>query len=91
MTSRSRPFPWLGYLVTFLLIMAVSLSPVLVLIYVNATSGQAPLDLAGLMASWGILGYLLLAPFVIGGALFLLWLFAIPAHLLARHRLRSRP
>ena len=47
MKGDSKPFPWLGYLIALVLVMALSLSPVLLLLYVNATSGEPPLDFVG--------------------------------------------
>ncbi|SMQ85973.1 hypothetical protein SAMN06295905_3269 [Devosia lucknowensis] len=88
MADRSKRFPWLGHLVVFCLIGAFSMSPVIWLAVVNAQSSGAQIGLTDLMAQWGILGWLVTTPFVIGPFLFLVW-GAIAAIHLALH-LRRR-
>lgn len=90
MSTPLPRFTWLGYAVTLVVILIFALSPAIAVGVVNATSGEPPTDLAGLMASWGVLGWLMLAPVVLGGMLFLLWMLALPIHLIAWQRKRRR-
>ncbi len=87
-------FPWLPYAVTLVVIGLFTFSPVIALALANASHAGTPLQLTDLMAAWGVLGWLVLAPFPIGMVAFGGWLVALLTHLwVRRHQRRkaSRP
>ncbi|ODT71827.1 MAG: hypothetical protein ABS75_06735 [Pelagibacterium sp. SCN 63-23] len=90
MSGGQRRFPWLGHGIVLLLILLISLSPVIALAVLNARQAGAPMQLTDLMASWGVLGWLVTVPFTLGGFLFVLWMLVIPLHYLAWRRSRMR-
>lgn len=92
MQARQKRFPWLGHLVVFCLIGVFSLLPVIWLAVVNAQNPGAPIGLADLAAGWGILGWLVMTPFVLGPILFLIWGLVAGIHLVIYlRRLKGQP
>lgn len=89
-TGQPR-FPWLTYAIILVVIGLFTFSPVIALAFANADHVGEPLQLTYLMAQWGVLGWLLLAPFPIGIFAFGGWLVALVVHLIVRanHRRKS--
>jgi hypothetical protein len=78
--------PWLTYVILLVLIMLFTLSPVIALGILNAGNSGTPLQLTDLMASWGVLGWLVLTPIPVGAMALGAWLIALVVHLLVRRR-----
>jgi hypothetical protein len=90
MTKGQQSFPWLTYVILLVLIMLFTLSPVIALGFLNAGNSDTPLQLTDLMASWGVLGWLVITPFPIGAMALGAWLIALVVHLLVRRRQARR-
>ncbi|MBF0677360.1 MAG: hypothetical protein IR164_00305 [Devosia sp.] len=85
-----RGFPWLGYGIALVVILVFTLSPVIALVFAGPGPGGAPMTLTELMASWGVLGWLILSPFALGGMALLGWFAALAIHLLVWRRRRGK-
>jgi heme exporter protein D len=79
-------FPWLSYGFTLAVIIVFALSPVILLAFAGPGPDGTPMSLTELMASWGLMGWLLMAPFALGGMAFLVWALALLIHLLVHNR-----
>jgi hypothetical protein len=85
--AKGQPrFPWLSYVVILVVIWLFTLSPFIALAFINAGQTRSPMQLTELMASWGVLGWLVLAPIPLGMIAFGGWLIALIVHLLVRRR-----
>lgn len=82
MQSRQTRFPWLGHGSVFCLIALFTFSPLFWLAIANAQAPGAPIGLTDLMASWGVLGWLVMTPFALGPMLFMAWAAVVVLHLL---------
>jgi hypothetical protein len=90
MAGERRRFPWLTYAVILAVIGLFTFSPVILLASAGPGPNGEPLQLADLMAQWGVLGWLLLAPFPIGMFGFGGWLVALVVHLIVRSSQRHK-
>lgn len=81
-----RGFPWLGYGITLVVILVLTLSPVIALSFAGPSPSGAAMTLTEFMASWGVIGWLVLAPFVLGGMALFVWFIALAIHLLVWRR-----
>jgi hypothetical protein len=86
--AAQRKFPWKAYWLTLLAIMLFAMLPVFVVIYANILTG-GPVHLPEIMASMGLFGWFLLAPFTLGGMAFCLWILVLIVHLLLWRRRRQ--
>lgn len=90
MAGGQPRFPWLTYLVILVVIGLFTFSPIIALVMANADHVGEPLQLTDLMAQWGVLGWLLLAPFPIGMFAFGGWLVTLVVHLIVRANHRNK-
>jgi hypothetical protein len=90
MTEGQPRFPFLSYVIILVVIGLFTFSPVIALAFANAGHTGTPLQLTDLMAAWGVLGWLVLAPFPIGMMAFGAWLVALLTHLYVRRRQRRK-
>ncbi|SDG22902.1 hypothetical protein [Pelagibacterium luteolum] len=98
-TVRGRPFPWLPYAITLVLIILFAVFPILSvwIVYLIADpngcrvdeAGVYPCivngtDIGGLLAFMGVLGWLMLATVPMGGTALLFWGIALLSHIIYR-------
>ncbi|KKB07820.1 hypothetical protein VE26_14340 [Devosia chinhatensis] len=86
MRERQKRFPLLGHIVVFCLIGLFAMSPVIWVALANAQQPGAQIGLTDLMAGWGVMGWLVMAPVALGPLLFLFWTAIFAIHLLVYFR-----
>lgn len=92
MAKGQQRFPWLTYVIMLVLIMVFTLSPAIALVFLNSGNTGPTVELTDLMASWGVLGWLVLTPFVVGALALGGWFVALLAHwLVYRRQQRHKP
>lgn len=99
-------FPWAPYAISFLVILLLALFPVIsvFIVYLVADAngcrvdeaGIYPcvvfgIDLGGLLAFMGIMGWLMLATIPFGGMALMLWCVVLIGHLLYRRYKSAQP